>query len=48
MTFSDIFKKTFLDGYMAADINIYTAAAALLTVSLFTLEIISIHQFLFC
>lgn len=30
MTFSDIFKKSFLDGFSSADINIYTATAAML------------------
>ena len=30
MSFSDIFKKTFLDGFSSADISIYTASAAML------------------
>ena len=39
MTFSNIFKKSFLEGFASTDINIYTAAAAFLVVSLLAVYI---------
>lgn len=46
MSFSDIFKKSFLHGFTAADINIYTSATALLTASLIALYIFVVYRVL--
>ena len=44
MSFSDIFKKTFLDGFTSTDINVYTAAAAMLTTCLIALYIFVVYR----
>ena len=44
MKFSDIFKKSFLDGFTSADINIYTAIIALLITSVIALYIFVIYR----
>lgn len=46
MTFSEIFKKSFLDGFTSQDINIYTAAAAMLIASLLALYIFVVYRVL--
>lgn len=46
MSFSDIFKKSFLDGFSASDINIYTAATAMMTASLIALYIFVVYRVL--
>lgn len=46
MTFSDIFKKTFLEGYSSADISIYTAAAAMLVAACLGLYIFVVYRVL--
>ena len=46
MTFSDIFKKSFLEGFSSTDINVYTAAAALLITSLIGLYIFFVYRVL--
>ncbi len=46
MTFSDIFKKTFLEGYSSADISIYTALAAMLVASCIGLYIFLVYRML--
>ena len=44
MTFSDIFKKSFLEGFTSTDINIYTAAAAMLITSVLALYIFLVYR----
>ena len=44
MTFTDIFKKSFLDGFSSADINIYTAASAMMITSIIALYIFVIYR----
>lgn len=46
MSFSDIFKKTFLDGFSSADISIYTASAALLVACCMGLYIFVVYRVL--
>lgn len=46
MTFSDIFKKSFLDGFTGNEIGLTTAAAALLTASLLALYIFVVYRVL--
>lgn len=44
MNFSDIFKKSFLEGFAATDINIYTASAAMLITSVLALYIFLVYR----
>ena len=46
MTFSDIFKKSFLDGFTSADINVYTAATAMLITCALALYIFVVYRVL--
>lgn len=46
MTFSNIFKKSFLNGFTASDINIYTAATAMMIASLIALYIFVVYRVL--
>lgn len=46
MSFSDIFKKSFLEGFASSDINIYTATVAMLTASLIALYIFAVYRVL--
>ena len=46
MTFSDIFKKSFLEGFSAADINIYTATVALIITAALALYIFVVYRVL--
>ena len=46
MSITDIFKKSFLDGYSSADINIYTASAALLVACCMGLYIFVVYRVL--
>ena len=46
MTFTDIFKKSFLEGFASTDINIYTAVAAMLITSLLALYIFVVYRVL--
>ena len=46
MTFSDIFKKSFLDGFSSADINIYTATTAMLITCFLALYIFVVYRVL--
>ena len=46
MNFSEIFKKSFLDGFTAQDINIYTAITAMLIASLLALYIFVVYRVL--
>ena len=46
MSFSDIFKKSFLDGYSAIDINIYTASAAMLITCMLAFYIFIVYRVL--
>ena len=46
MTFADIFKKSFLEGFTSFDINIYTALAAMATTSLLALYIFVVYRIL--
>lgn len=46
MSFSDIFKKSFLDGFSATDINIYTASLAMLITSFLALYIFVVYRVL--
>lgn len=46
MTFSDIFKKSFLDGFTSTDINIYTAAAAMLITCFLALYLFVLYRVL--
>lgn len=44
MSFSDIFKKSFLDGFSSTDINVYTAAAAMLAASMIAMYIFVVYR----
>ena len=44
MTFSDIFKKSFLDGFSSTDITIYTAIVAMLITCLLALYIFVVYR----
>lgn len=46
MSFSDIFKKSFLDGFAATDMNIYTAATAMMITSVLALYIFFVYRVL--
>jgi len=46
MTFSDIFKKSFLDGFSSTDINIYTASTAMLITCGLALYIFVVYRML--
>lgn len=46
MTFSDIFKKSFLDGFASTDINIYTATIAMLVTCVLALYIFVVYRVL--
>ena len=46
MTFSDIFKKSFLDGFSSADINIYTATTAMMITCFLALYIFVVYRVL--
>lgn len=46
MSFSDIFEKSFLDGYSSADINIYTASVAMLIACCIGLYIFVVYRVL--
>ena len=44
MSFSDIFKKSFLDGFTSVDINIYTAASAMAITSFIAVYIFMVYR----
>ena len=44
MTFSDIFKKSFLEGFTSTDINVYTASAAMLITCVLALYIFVVYR----
>lgn len=46
MNFQDIFKKTFLEGFTSVDINIYTAAAAMLVTCVLAAYIFFVYRVL--
>ena len=46
MSFSDIFKKSFLDGFTSTDINLYTATAAMLITAFIALYIFVVYRIL--
>ena len=46
MSFSDIFKKSFLDGFASTDINIYTATAAMMITCVLALYIFVVYRVL--
>ena len=46
MSFSEIFKKSFLDGYASTDINIYTAAIAMIITSVLALYVFVVYRVL--
>lgn len=46
MSFSDIFKKSFLEGFLATDINIYTATTAMLLTCLLAFYIFMVYRVL--
>ena len=46
MSFSDIFEKSFLDGYSSADINIFTASTAMLIACCISLYIFVVYRVL--
>ena len=46
MNFSDIFKKSFLDGFNSTDIGLYTATAAMLVTCLLALYIFFVYRVL--
>lgn len=46
MSFSDIFKKSFLDGFSATDINIYTATVAMMVTCVLALYIFVVYRIL--
>lgn len=46
MGFSDIFKKSFLDGFSSSDINVYTAATAMLITCMLALYIFVVYRVL--
>lgn len=44
MSFSDIFKKSFLDGFSATDINVYTVAVAMIITCFIALYIFVVYR----
>ena len=46
MNFSEIFRKSFLDGYASTDINVYTAAVAMLITCVLALYIFVVYRVL--
>ena len=44
MSFSDIFKKSFLDGFTSLDINIYTAASVMIITSIIAFYIFLVYR----
>lgn len=46
MTFSDIFKKSFLDGFASHEVRLMTATAAMLTASLLALYLFTVYRVL--
>ena len=44
VSFSDIFKKSFLDGFTSIDINIYTAASAMMITSFIAFYIFIVYR----
>ena len=46
MSFSDIFKKSYLDGFSATDINIYTATVAMMVTCVLALYIFVVYRIL--
>ena len=44
MTFSDIFKRSFLEGFTSLDINIYTAASAMIITSFIAVYIFIVYR----
>ena len=44
MSFSDIFKRSFLDGFTSLDINIYTAASAMIITSIIAFYIFIVYR----
>ncbi|MBR6477100.1 MAG: DUF4956 domain-containing protein [Lachnospiraceae bacterium] len=46
MTFSDIFKKSFLDGFSGLDVNLYTASAVMLIACVMGLYIFMVYRVL--
>jgi len=46
MSFSDIFKKSFLDGFASADINVYTATTAMAITCVLALYIFVVYRVL--
>ena len=44
MTFSDIFKRSFLEGFTSLDINIYTAASAMIITSIIACYIFIVYR----
>ena len=46
MTFSDIFKKSFLEGFSSTDINVYTATTAMLVTCALALYIFVVYRVL--
>ena len=44
MSFSDIFKKSFLDGFTSLDINIYTAASSMIITSIIAFYIFIVYR----
>lgn len=46
MSFSDIFKKSFLDGFSSTDINIYTAGTAMMITCVLALYIFVVYRVL--
>jgi len=46
MTFADMFKKSFLEGFTSTDINIYTAAVAMLAASFLAVYVFLVYRIL--
>ena len=46
MSFSEIFKKSFLNGFASTDINVYTSAAAMLVTCFIALYIFTVYRVL--
>ena len=46
MSFSDIFKKSFLEGFLSSDINVYTASAAMLITCVLAFYIFLVYRLL--
>ena len=44
MSFSDIFKRSFLEGFTSLDINIYTAASAMIITSIIACYIFIVYR----